>query len=223
MKNISKKYFVIIFILSTVLVSNSLAQHQHNSDSIKTDTKKMECCKKMGNSNHEMKSEKTEMKEQNKIDLQMIDKNKDGKVYQCPMCSDRLADEPGKCSECGMDLKEVSIEVAQKVLDKNGHQMIENRKKDGNKMDHSKMMNNDMKDADHDKMDVKKDNKVREGEIDLKGIDKNSDGKVYQDMMDWNVISDEAGECPLCGMELKEVTLDKAKENLIKHGYKVKN
>lgn len=122
-----------------------------------------------------------------------------------------------------MDLKEVSIEVAQKVLDKNGHQMIENRKKDGNKMDHSKMMNNDMKDADHDKMDVKKDNKVREGEIDLKGIDKNSDGKVYQDMMDWNVISDEAGECPLCGMELKEVTLDKAKENLIKHGYKVKN
>lgn len=63
---------------------------------------------------------------------------------------------------------------------------------------------------------------VREGEIDLKEIDKNNDGKVYQDTMDWNVISDEPGECPLCGMKLKEVTLEKAKDNLIEHNFKVK-
>ena len=63
---------------------------------------------------------------------------------------------------------------------------------------------------------------VREGEIDLQSIDKNQDGKVYQDMMDWYVISDDPGKCPLCGMTLKEVTLEKAKENLIKHDYKVK-
>ncbi|HMU43362.1 MAG TPA: heavy metal-binding domain-containing protein, partial [Ignavibacteriaceae bacterium] len=63
---------------------------------------------------------------------------------------------------------------------------------------------------------------VREGEIDLTAIDLNKDGKVYQDVMDWNVISDEAGECPLCGMKLKEVTVEKAKENLIKHNFKVK-
>ena len=75
----------------------------------------------------------------------------------------------------------------------------------------------------HMKSDSNKTNKlVRKGEIDLKAIDKNKDGKVYQDMMDWNVISDEPGKCPLCGMTLKEVTLNKAKENLIKHGFKVK-
>jgi Heavy metal binding domain len=63
---------------------------------------------------------------------------------------------------------------------------------------------------------------VHKGEIDLQAIDKNKDGKVYQDMMDWNVISDEPGKCPLCGMTLKEVSLDKAKENLLKHDFKVK-
>jgi hypothetical protein len=63
---------------------------------------------------------------------------------------------------------------------------------------------------------------VRQGEIDLAAIDVNRDGKVYQDQMCWNVISDEPGECPQCGMILKEVTLEKAKENLLKNDYKVK-
>jgi hypothetical protein len=64
---------------------------------------------------------------------------------------------------------------------------------------------------------------IREGEINLKAIDENGDGMVFQDPMDWNVISDEAGTCPLCKMELKEVTLEEAKENLIKNNFKVKN
>jgi hypothetical protein len=62
---------------------------------------------------------------------------------------------------------------------------------------------------------------VRESEIDLSAIDKNKDGKVYQDQMCWNVISDKAGKCPQCGMTLKEVSLKKAKENLIKNEFKV--
>lgn len=69
------------------------------------------------------------------------------------------------------------------------------------------------------KMEVKI---VREGVINLKAIDKNKDGKVYQDQMDWNVISDEPGKCPICKMTLKEVTLEEAKKNLIKHEFKVK-
>jgi len=63
---------------------------------------------------------------------------------------------------------------------------------------------------------------VREDEIDLVAIDVNEDGMVYQDQMCWNVISDKPGECPQCGMILKEVSLDMAKENLLKHDYKVK-
>ena len=63
---------------------------------------------------------------------------------------------------------------------------------------------------------------VHEGIIDLKAIDANKDGKVFQDQMHWNVISDTPGKCPLCGMTLKEVTLREAKGNLKKNGYKVK-
>ena len=63
---------------------------------------------------------------------------------------------------------------------------------------------------------------IRKGIIDLNAIDENEDGKVFQDMMDWNVISDEEGRCPVCGMYLKEVTIDDAKKNLIENGYKVK-
>jgi len=79
-------------------------------------------------------------------------------------------------------------------------------------------MKHDMRNMNHEKSSI-----VREGVIDLQAIDENKDGKVFQDQMDFNVISDEAGECPLCGMKLKEVTLEKAKEDLIKHDYKVKD
>jgi len=119
----SQKSFKNIFILIAFLFISSgsiLAQHQHNSDSTKTDTKKMNCCKTTSNSNQEMKSEKTEMSEKNNIDLGMVDKNKDGKVYQCPMCADQIADDPGECSKCGMDLKEISLEKAKENLIKNG-------------------------------------------------------------------------------------------------------
>ena len=74
----------------------------------------------------------------------------------------------------------------------------------------------------HNNMKIMKDSVVREGVIDLPKIDKNKDGKVFQDMMDYNVISDKPGKCPLCGMKLKEVSLKKAKNALIKSGFKVK-
>ncbi|MHB8578712.1 MAG: heavy metal-binding domain-containing protein [Ignavibacteriaceae bacterium] len=60
------------------------------------------------------------------------------------------------------------------------------------------------------------------GVIDLKSIDDNKDGKVYQCPMDFNVLSDKPGIDPKCGMNLKEVTLKQAKNNLTKHGFKVK-
>ena len=63
---------------------------------------------------------------------------------------------------------------------------------------------------------------VREGIIDLEAIDKNKDGKVFQDPMDWNVISDEDGRCPVCNMFLKEVTIEEAKKNLKDNGFEYK-
>ena len=80
-----------------------------------------------------------------------------------------------------------------------------------------------MKNMKHEKVANVDSTIVHKGVIDLKAIDKNKDGKVFQDQMDWNVISDKPGDCPLCGMKLKEVTLEKAKANLLRHGYKVKS
>lgn len=98
---------------------------------------------------------------------------------------------------------------------------------DSMEMNHKNMQGMQMTyDSTHTvKMDSAKNDKnsiVREGVIDLKSIDENKDGKVYQDMMDYNVISDKPGKCPLCGMTLKKVTLKKAEETLLKSGFKVK-
>ncbi len=63
---------------------------------------------------------------------------------------------------------------------------------------------------------------IRKGIIHLDMIDVNKDGKLYQDVMDWNVLSDKPGVCPECGMTLREFTIEQVKENLKKHGYKFK-
>ncbi|HDZ58611.1 MAG TPA: hypothetical protein ENH47_00920 [Ignavibacteriales bacterium] len=100
-----------------------------------------------------------------------------------------------------------------------------NDQKKGEMKEHmSGQKNMDHKMMDSTKTGTMKMNKsiVRLGVIDLEAIDKNGDGKVFQDVMDWNVISDEPAECPRCGMKLKEVTLGKAKFNLIKNGFEVK-
>ncbi|GBD90313.1 hypothetical protein BMS3Abin04_01030 [bacterium BMS3Abin04] len=106
-------------------------------------------------------------------------------------------------------------------------------------MNHDKMKKNSKGMMNHDKMKKNSkgmmnhgkkmgagnkmmNNMLHKGVIDVKAIDKNQDGKVYQDMMDWNIISDKPGKCPNCGMKLKEVSIDKAKKNLKEHGFKVK-
>lgn len=63
---------------------------------------------------------------------------------------------------------------------------------------------------------------VRKGMINVEALDKNHDGKLYEDIMDWNVISDKPGTCPLCGMKLREFTILQVKKNLKDHGFKYK-
>ncbi len=60
---------------------------------------------------------------------------------------------------------------------------------------------------------------IRTGVIDVEAIDKNGDGKLYQDIMDWNVISDKPGTCPICGMNLREFSIAQVKKNLKDHGF----
>jgi Cu(I)/Ag(I) efflux system membrane fusion protein/cobalt-zinc-cadmium efflux system membrane fusion protein len=63
---------------------------------------------------------------------------------------------------------------------------------------------------------------VHEGVIDVESIDRNKDGKLFECPMDWNVISDEDGRCPLCNMYLKEYSIEEVKANLDKYGYEYK-
>jgi hypothetical protein len=55
---------------------------------------------------------------------------------------------------------------------------------------------------------------VREKGVDVASLDMNKDGKVFQCPMHAEVISDKQEPCPLCKMDLDEVTIAKAKENL---------
>lgn len=57
------------------------------------------------------------------------------------------------------------------------------------------------------------------GAIDVDAIDSNEDGKLWQCPMDWNVLSDKSGRCPICNMKLKEYSLEEIKQNLMKHGF----
>jgi len=50
------------------------------------------------------------------VDVRLLDKNKDGKVYQCPMHAQVISDTPGKCPLCNMDLDEVTISEAKEAL-----------------------------------------------------------------------------------------------------------
>jgi hypothetical protein len=89
--------------------------------------------------------------------------------------------------------------------------------KDHKHMDHDKMMGSDNKEVMKDSKSI-----VHKGTVDLAAIDENGDGKVYQDQMCWNVVSDKSGECPQCGMILKDVSLEEAKANLEENGFEVK-
>jgi hypothetical protein len=62
---------------------------------------------------------------------------------------------------------------------------------------------------------------IREEPVDVKAFDLDQDGFVYQDQMCWNVIADEAGKCPKCGMILEKVSIDEAVANLKENGFSV--
>ena len=72
------------------------------------------------------------------------------------------------------------------------------------------------------KQEVNNTDIVRKGVIDVKAIDKNNDGKLWECPMDWNVISDESGRCPECNMKLKEYSIEEVKANLEKNGFEFK-
>ena len=123
----------------------------------------------------------------------------------------------------GLSFAQEENSKEQNHSDMKGHNMNYETMMDSSKMkmDHKHMDHDKMMGSDHKEMMKDNNSIVREGVIDLNAIDENGDGKVYQDQMCWNVVSDESGDCPQCGMKLKEVSLEEAKTNLEKNGFEV--
>lgn len=133
----------------------------------------------------EVKEEKTETMKV--VDVKAQDINGDGKVFVCEHCG-IVADEASKCSGCGGDLHEMSLDEAQEKMG----------------MEH--------KHGEHEAMH----NDNHTSEMDVTMMDENHDGKVYQCPMCADQISDTLAECTKCGMALKVTSVEKAKENLEK-------
>jgi hypothetical protein len=201
---VKQQAVILIIALFGILFGSSkvFAQHSHNGHTTNNQTIKTPEVLPTGLSDvkssdlHPMDVDSSQEKPSGKNDQQM----------EMDKCKEKMSDmkdqhmDMDKCKEKMSDMKDQHMD-----------------------MDSCKQKMNDMKDH-KTKIDSKKSNDsiIRIGEVDLKAIDINKDGKVYQDQMDWNVISDEPGNCPKCNMTLKEVTLEKAKENLIKHNFQVK-
>lgn len=56
------------------------------------------------------------------IDVEAIDKNGDGKVFECPMDWNVISDEAGRCPTCEMRLKEYTLDEAKANLTKYGYE-----------------------------------------------------------------------------------------------------
>jgi len=70
---------------------------------------------KSGSKKHESETVKSKI-----INVDAVDKNHDGKVYQCPMDFDVLSDKPGIDPKCGMKLQQVTIAEAKANLIEHG-------------------------------------------------------------------------------------------------------
>ena len=137
----------------------------------------------------EMKMEDMDHKEMS--DHMSLDKNKDGKIFECPMKCEAGKDAPGECSKCGMKLKEVSVKDSEHKNGNKEHKMMDHSKMDHSKMKHAKMEHKEMSEN--------------------HSIDKNKDGKIFECPMKCEAGKDVPGECSKCGMKLKEVSIENVK------------
>ena len=177
MKNLIKIISLTIF---TILLTFGSAFAQDDTKSSKSEKKcSGTCCSS--------KEADSTMNKKEMRDHHLIDKNKDGKIFECPMKCEAGKDIAGECSKCGMNLKEISINDMKEKKNHKEHKMM-----DHSKMDHSKMMKGEM---DHKEMS------------DHHSIDKNKDGKIFECPMKCEAGKDAPGECSKCGMKLKEVSI----------------
>lgn len=132
-------------------------------------------------------------------------------------------DKPDTTDACKKMMGDKHQKMHEMMKDSSMHKKMHDMKMMKDSTQHTMMNMKGMQGMKHDSHSESDASIVRKGEIDLKVIDKNNDGKVFQCQMDFNVISDKPGSDPNCGMKLKELTLEQARVNLLKHDFKVKD
>ena len=182
MKNIVKIISLLIFTI-LLTVGSSFAQEE-----VKPNKSEKKCSAGCCSAKEVGTEMKMEGMDHGKMSNHMsIDKNKDGKIFECPMKCEAGKDEAGECSKCGMNLKEVSVKDSEHKHRNKAHKMM-----DHSKMDHSKMMKGEM---------------IHKEMSENHSIDKNKDGKIFECPMKCEAGKDTPGECSKCGMKLKEVSI----------------
>jgi len=68
-----------------------------------------------------------------------------------------------------------------------------------------------------EKNEMQENDIIHERDVKVSTLDKNKDGFVYQCPMDWEVISEVPGSCPVCKMDLEKFTIEEAQKNLIEY------
>jgi uncharacterized paraquat-inducible protein A len=116
----------------------------------------------------------------------------DKTIYVCPMHKDEKSMKAGECSKCGMKMKKMEMKKGEMKHDKEAMKMKEGEmkhNKEAIKMKKTEMKEGEMK---HDKETMK--------------MNESKMAKAYMCPMkcEGEKTYDKAGDCPKCGMELKE-------------------
>ena len=110
-----------VIIAFTLLALISISCSEQNEEV----SEKMEMKADKQMSEHSIGEATSELVREGVIDVESLDVNKDGKIYECPMDWNVLADEYHDCPVCGMKMKEYTLSEVKDNLIKYGYEVKE--------------------------------------------------------------------------------------------------
>ena len=102
------------------MLSSSKTDRMESSSETKPEMKNMNQAEQT--SENHVHAEMESIVRTGEIDVESIDVNGDGSVFECPMDWNVISDKDGRCPTCNMFLKEYSIEETKQNLIKHGHE-----------------------------------------------------------------------------------------------------